>query len=216
MTETEHVSELTSMAVIGSAGGSVFANAWMVSAAVRRACKVVLSDRQCGLIQFAEERGIDIAVVKGLDHESTSDEFLKIIRKYEVNLAVSFYTRLFRGRIIKDLHGQFVNFHPSILPSHPGQRGFEETIENNDSMLGATVSLVDSGMDTGAIVLRAEARNALDLPVSTRRHIVFRMQVAMLIQLCEFGPSLPRQAAKHVNDERVRPPLKERIAQISD
>ena len=52
--------------------------------------------------------------------------------------------------------GRVVNVHPALLPAFPGAHAVEEALAAGATETGATVHLVDEGVDTGT-VLRQEA-----------------------------------------------------------
>lgn len=52
--------------------------------------------------------------------------------------------------------GRVVNVHPSLLPAFPGAHAVEDALAAGATVTGATVHLVDEGIDTGP-VLRQEA-----------------------------------------------------------
>ena len=47
-----------------------------------------------------------------------------------------------------------VNIHPSLLPAYPGLHAYERAFAANDQKSGVTIHLVDSGMDTGTILVQ--------------------------------------------------------------
>ena len=47
-----------------------------------------------------------------------------------------------------------INIHPSLLPKFPGKDAYELAFQSNDYISGATVHFVDSGIDTGEIILQ--------------------------------------------------------------
>ncbi len=57
--------------------------------------------------------------------------------------------------------GSVVNVHPALLPSFPGVRAVEDALAAGAAETGATVHLVDEGIDTGP-VLRQEAVPVLE------------------------------------------------------
>jgi phosphoribosylglycinamide formyltransferase-1 len=48
-----------------------------------------------------------------------------------------------------------LNVHPAILPAFPGLRAQRQALEHGVKVAGATVHLVDEGVDSGPIVLQA-------------------------------------------------------------
>lgn len=171
--------------IVGSGEGSVFAEAFRESEFVRESIKIIMSDRECGLVSFAKENGIDYVIVKSGSNIEKSDEFLRILQRSECDIVISFYTRLFEGKILSEFSDRLLNFHPSILPSHPGLRGFEETIECGDTYMGATVHIIDHSIDGGATILQTILPNDTRLTINKRRHLVYKTQVSQLIYLLE-------------------------------
>ncbi len=68
--------------------------------------------------------------------------------------------------------GRVVNVHPALLPRFPGAHAVEDAIAAGATETGATVHLVDDGVDTGP-VLRQEAVPILpgDTPASLHARI---------------------------------------------
>jgi phosphoribosylglycinamide formyltransferase 1 len=51
--------------------------------------------------------------------------------------------------------GRILNIHPSLLPAFPGLGAQRQALEHGVRVAGATVHLVDDGVDSGPIVLQA-------------------------------------------------------------
>ena len=66
------------------------------------------------------------------------------------------YMQLLRPVFLSRFPGRVVNVHPALLPAFPGATAVEEALAAGAAETGATVHLVDEGVDTGA-VLRQEA-----------------------------------------------------------
>jgi phosphoribosylglycinamide formyltransferase-1 len=65
------------------------------------------------------------------------------------------YMHLLRPGFLDRFPGAVVNVHPALLPAFPGAHAVEEALEAGVDETGATVHLVDAGVDTGR-VLRQE------------------------------------------------------------
>lgn len=48
-------------------------------------------------------------------------------------------------------YSRVVNIHPSLLPAFPGLHGYRQAFEHGCQLAGATVHLVDAGLDSGPI-----------------------------------------------------------------
>ncbi len=71
-------------------------------------------------------------------------------------LVMAGYMRLVSPRLIEAFrseHGysRIVNIHPSLLPAFPGLEGYAQAFRHGAKITGATVHLVDDGLDTGPI-----------------------------------------------------------------
>ena len=87
----------------------------------------------------------------------------------EVELVVlAGYMALLDARFVRTWAGRLVNVHPSLLPAFPGVRAIEQALDYGAALFGATVHLVDEGIDTGPILLQEavalpEARTPADV-----------------------------------------------------
>lgn len=54
---------------------------------------------------------------------------------------------------------KILNIHPSLLPLHPGLNAYEKTFEQTPNKAGVTIHFVDSGMDTGKILVQQGFEN---------------------------------------------------------
>lgn len=144
---------------------------------------LVITDRDCGANQFARENKIPQGCVSSLPSKKTSDEILEKLRANSIDVAYLFYSRMLDGRLLDDYGNRLINFHPSLLPSHPGLHGFEDSVRSKSMLIGTTVHLVDGNMDTGPQILQSvtSARDESDL--AKLRHRIFAQQCASLYQI---------------------------------
>ncbi len=66
------------------------------------------------------------------------------------------YMQLLTPAFLDRFPGRVVNVHPALLPAFPGAHAVEDALAAGVPETGATVHLVDEGVDTGP-VLRQEA-----------------------------------------------------------
>lgn len=173
------------LVVVGSTRGSVLRLAHHESALVRESLSAVLVDRECGMAEFAREAGVELRHFSGTTNAELSDSLADQLAELDPDVVVLFYTRLLTGRVLREYEGRLLNFHPSLLPRHPGLDGFEKTLAAEDEWLGATVHLVSEELDAGRILLQTSAPNDSQVAVSERRHLVFRAQVAQFKVVAE-------------------------------
>ncbi len=78
------------------------------------------------------------------------------LESHGVNLVVcAGYMQLLRPVFLDRFPARVVNVHPALLPAFPGAHAVEDALTADVSETGATVHLVDEGIDSGA-VLRQE------------------------------------------------------------
>jgi phosphoribosylglycinamide formyltransferase-1 len=62
--------------------------------------------------------------------------------------------RLVKQPLLNAFPSRIINIHPSLLPAFPGIAAWEQAIAAKAKETGVTVHVVDSGMDTGPILLQ--------------------------------------------------------------
>jgi len=70
-------------------------------------------------------------------------------------VALCGFMRLLSGDFLEQVAVPVVNVHPSLLPAFRGLNAQRQALESGVRVTGATVHFVDSGMDTGPILLQA-------------------------------------------------------------
>jgi len=77
--------------------------------------------------------------------------------------------------------GRVVNTHPALSPSFPGTRGPADALEYGVKVTGATLFVVDAGVDTGPIVAQAAVPVEDDDTVETLHERIKVAERAMLV-----------------------------------
>jgi phosphoribosylglycinamide formyltransferase-1 len=65
------------------------------------------------------------------------------------------YMRLLSSRFVAAWRGRILNVHPALLPAFPGLHAQRQALDYGAKVSGATIHLVDEGVDTGPVVLQA-------------------------------------------------------------
>jgi len=75
------------------------------------------------------------------------------VAAFEPDLVVlAGFMKLVGGSFLDRFAGRVVNTHPALSPSFPGMHGAAEALEYGVKVTGATLFVVDEGVDTGPIV----------------------------------------------------------------
>lgn len=96
--------------------------------------------------------------------------------------------------------GRTVNTHPALSPSFPGMHGPREALEYGVKVTGATLFIVDAGVDTGAIVAQTAVPVADD---DTEETLHERIKVAERAMLVDAVGKMAREGFS-VEGRRVR------------
>lgn len=119
---------------------------------------VVLSDRP-GAAGLERARAAGIATgacpVAGRSREDHERELLALLAQHRVDLVcLAGYMRRLTPVFVSAWAGRLLNVHPSLLPAFPGLHAQRQAVEHGAKVSGATVHLVDEGLDEGPIVLQ--------------------------------------------------------------
>jgi len=108
--------------------------------------------------------GLDRAVAAGIptfvqavsDHPSRADwdrALTAEVARYEPDLVISAgFMKLLGPNFLDRFEGRIINTHPALLPSFPGMHGPRDALAYGVKITGATVFLVDAGVDSGVIL----------------------------------------------------------------
>jgi phosphoribosylglycinamide formyltransferase 1 len=117
----------------------------------------VVSDRAgVGALERARDAGVTAEVVAPGDHDDRTawDEALAgAVAAHAPDLVVSAgFARLLGAAFLARFGGRTINTHPALLPAFPGAHPVRDTVAHGVKVTGATVHLVDAGVDTGPVL----------------------------------------------------------------
>jgi len=78
--------------------------------------------------------------------------------------------------------GRTINTHPALLPSFPGMHGPRDALNHGVKVSGATVFLVDSGVDTGRILAQGAVEVLPDDTVETLHERIKVVERRLLVE----------------------------------
>lgn len=106
--------------------------------------------------------------------EAWGDELLEQIREWQPDLVVlSGLMRLLPVGVVEALAPMIINTHPAYLPEFPGAHGVRDALAVGVEQTGASVIVVDAGVDSGPIL--AQERVPV-LPGDTERSLHERIK----------------------------------------
>lgn len=147
------------IAVFASGQGSNFQNLLDASRAGGLAAEIVLlvcDKPQAPVVERARQAGVECFLFDPKAYARREDYEAEIADKLnglQVDLIVlAGYMRLLTPVLVEAYAGRMINIHPSLLPAFPGKNAIGQALDYGVKVTGATVHLVDGGMDTGAVV----------------------------------------------------------------
>jgi formyltetrahydrofolate-dependent phosphoribosylglycinamide formyltransferase len=147
-----------------------------------------------GGVERAQARGIPTFVEVVTDHarrEEWDEALTAQVMSYAPDLVISAgFLRLAGPSFLAAYGGRYVNTHNALLPSFPGIHGPRDALEYGVKVTGATLFIVDEGVDTGAIVAQVAVPVLDD---DTEDTLTERIKVAERAQLVEHIGAMVRQ-----------------------
>lgn len=147
------------LVVLVSGGGSNLAALLDACRDPEYGCEVVgvVADRDgTGGVDLAQQAGVPTAVLRLADFRDRGawDESLaRTIGGFRPDLIISAgFLKMLGPAVLEAFPGIIINTHNSLLPSFPGIHGPAEALAYGVKITGATLFLVDEGMDTGRIL----------------------------------------------------------------
>jgi len=92
------------------------------------------------------------------------------------------FMKLVGAAFLDRFGGRVVNTHPALSPAFPGMRGPADALAYGVKITGATLFVVDAGVDTGPIVAQTAVPVADDDDVETLHERIKTAERAMLVE----------------------------------
>jgi len=133
----------------------------------------------------AERAAIPTFVHRVADFETRRDWDVALTRSvaaYGPDLVVSAgFMKLAGEDFLDAFPGRYVNTHPALLPSFPGMHGARDALRHGVRITGATLFVVDAGIDTGPIVAQTAVPVLDDDTEATLHERIKTVERAMLV-----------------------------------
>jgi phosphoribosylglycinamide formyltransferase-1 len=152
---------LPKIGILGSGKGSNFGAILrsIQSGDLPAQVSVVISDVEgAGILDLAAAHNIPAHFVAPgkfrarLDEQAESS-FIRLLTEHGAQWVVlAGFMRVLKGAFLEAFPERIVNIHPSLLPSFPGLRAWEQACDYGVKYTGCTVHMVDRGIDTGTIL----------------------------------------------------------------
>lgn len=153
---------------------------------------LVVDKSDAKAIEIAKDLNIPYKVIdrKILNKEDFEREIINILDSYNVELVVlAGFMRILGTEFVEHFKWRVMNIHPSLLPSFPGLHAQKQALEYGVKISGCTVHFVDSGTDTGPIILQSavcvledDTEESLSSRILEEEHKIYPFAVSLFAQ----------------------------------
>lgn len=158
---------------------------------------IVLSDNpEAYILERAKKYGIPTAIIDCEGHsmkfpKNAQVETARLLKAAGVELVcLAGFMRLVKAPLLDHFPSRILNIHPSLLPAFPGLAAWQQALEAGAKESGATVHIVDAGMDTGPIlaqravpVLADDSAKSLHVRIQLAEHSLYPEVIAAYAKL---------------------------------
>jgi len=89
------------------------------------------------------------------DREAFDKALSECLESHKIDFVVlAGFMRVLTGGFVKKYHGRLINIHPAFLPAFPGAHAIKDAWDAQVKETGVSVHFVDTGVDTGAVILQ--------------------------------------------------------------
>lgn len=83
-----------------------------------------------------------------------SDYLCEKLKQHDIDYCFTFGGHILKGNLLNEYENKLVNFHPGIIPDIIGLHAIDKAIEEKKRYIGNTVHFIDSGVDSGPIIMQ--------------------------------------------------------------
>ena len=120
---------------------------------------IVISNKPgVGALEKAAAMGVKAVVI---DHKAYADReafdhaLSECLDSHKIDYVVlAGFMRVLTPDFVKKYQGRLINIHPALLPAFPGAHAIKDAWDAKVKETGVTVHFVDSGVDTGPVILQ--------------------------------------------------------------
>ena len=145
------------------------------------------SDKAAEGLSHAEEYGVPTFVVEPELFDSRdqwSEVLLRNVQYHNPDLVVlAGFMKVLPAGFVSALSPNLINMHPSLLPAFPGAHAVRDAIAAGASVTGATVHIVDAGVDTGPVLAQREVTVATGISESDLHEQIKTIERALIVEV---------------------------------
>jgi len=134
------------------------------------------ADTEASGLAHADEFDVSSFVLKPSDfasREAWGKALIETIDVFQPDLVVcAGFMRILPANVVSRFSPNLINMHPALLPLYPGAHAVRDALADGATVTGATVHIVDEGVDTGPVIRQiAVAIEATDTEATLHERI---------------------------------------------
>ncbi len=149
-------------------------------------------------LEVAKKLGVPTEIIPSKGFTGTRWEYdqliIKCLEKYSVTpktglICLAGFMRIISPEFIEKYKNKILNIHPALLPSFPGLHAQKQALDYGVKYSGCTVHFVDSGVDTGPIILQeivpvkdGDTEETLSKRILAKEHIAYAKAVKLVAE----------------------------------
>jgi phosphoribosylglycinamide formyltransferase 1 len=145
------------------------------------------ADQAADGLAHAEQFGVPTFVVEpGLfpARENWSEMLLQNVKYHNPDLVVlAGFMKVLPESFVSALSPNLINLHPSLLPAFPGAHAVRDALASGASTTGATVHIVDAGVDTGPVLAQREVAIASGISEADLHEQIKTVERALIVDV---------------------------------
>lgn len=160
---------------------------------------VVISNNPDAMgLKIAQKMGVKTEVIASKNFEGTrwqyDQKIIKVLERHGVTprnglVCLAGFMRIISSGFISKYKNRIINIHPAILPSFPGLHAQKQALDYGVKFSGCTVHFVDSGVDTGPIILQeivpvldGDTEETLSKRILSKEHKAYAKAVKLIAE----------------------------------
>lgn len=115
-------------------------------------------------LKIAQKMGVKTEIVESKnfkgDRWDYDKEIIAVLTKNGVTpqnglVCLAGFMRIISPEFVKKYKNRIINIHPALLPAFPGLNAQKQALDYGAKFSGCTVHFVDTGMDTGPVIIQS-------------------------------------------------------------
>lgn len=140
---------------------------------------VIITDRECEIENFCKSENIQIERIIESDNEKFSIKACNYLKNNKVDSILLIFSRLVTSDLFNSI--PTFNIHPSLLPAFKGMNSVSKAFNAKVKYLGATLHVVDEGIDTGMCIAQSIHPIPQNFNLSALNKISYIQKVGLIL-----------------------------------